>query len=102
MTFGGFSFQAALEPDDRLYFIDVTQFQHDDFVVDLRGFIEAPVLATPAASRIDVGAIDRLRKPEVQGKRVVLCCRSGVRAWRAARKLQERGFENLALVAMGG
>jgi len=33
--------------------------------------------------------------------RVVLCCRSGVRAWRAARALQVHGYGNLALLALG-
>jgi rhodanese-related sulfurtransferase len=32
---------------------------------------------------------------------VVLCCRSGVRAWRAARALQRHGYDNLALLALG-
>jgi rhodanese-related sulfurtransferase len=31
----------------------------------------------------------------------VLCCRSGVRAWRAARALQNQGHANVALIALG-
>jgi sulfur-carrier protein adenylyltransferase/sulfurtransferase len=33
--------------------------------------------------------------------RVVVCCRSGVRAWRAARALQAQGHANVALIALG-
>jgi rhodanese-related sulfurtransferase len=33
--------------------------------------------------------------------RIVVCCRTGVRAWRAARALQRRGYANLALLALG-
>ena len=35
------------------------------------------------------------------GARVVLCCRSGLRAWRAARVLRSQGHEKLALIALG-
>jgi rhodanese-related sulfurtransferase len=31
----------------------------------------------------------------------VLCCRSGVRAWRAARALQARGFSRIEILAVG-
>ena len=98
LSFGGFSFLGAPEPDDGLRFIDASQFQSGDLIVDLRGVDEAPVAVTVRALRIDVGAIDQLEK---RTNRVVLCCRSGLRAWRGARKLQARGFENLALLALG-
>lgn len=99
LTFGGFSFVGAPDPDDGWCFIDVGQFQPDDFIVDLRGPDEAPLVVTPQAMRIDVGAIDQLEK---RTNRIVLCCRSGLRAWRGAQKLQTRGFENIVLVALGG
>lgn len=57
------------------------------------------VAVTPQALRIDVAVIDQI---ENKAGRIVLCCRSGLRAWRGARKLQELGFRNLALVALGG
>lgn len=101
-AFGGFSFLGAPEPDDGLCFIDVSQFQDDNFIVDLRGTDEALTPVTPGAYRISVADIDRLATEETQGRRVVLCCRSGLRAWRAARKLQAHGLNNLALVALGG
>jgi len=33
--------------------------------------------------------------------RIVLCCRSGLRAWRAAQALRSQGHANLALLALG-
>ena len=33
--------------------------------------------------------------------RGVLCCRSGLRAWRAARARRNQGHEKLALIALG-
>ncbi|TMV63022.1 HesA/MoeB/ThiF family protein, partial [Thioclava sp. BHET1] len=33
--------------------------------------------------------------------RIVLCCRSGLRAWRAAEALKARGIGPLALLAVG-
>ena len=32
---------------------------------------------------------------------IVLCCRTGVRAWRAGRALATRGYRNVALIALG-
>ncbi len=102
LAFGGFSFLGAPEPDDGLCFIDPTQFRKDDVIVDLRGTDEALIPVTPDAYRISVTDIGRLAKKKTQGRRLVLCCRSGLRAWRAGRLLQSRGLTNLALVALGG
>jgi len=102
LSFGGFSFANALEPaDGGLRFIDSAEFRAEDVVIDLRGVDEAPVPASPAAERIGVDEIGRLAERGVGDSRVVLCCRSGVRAWRAARRLEAHGLKNLALVALG-
>jgi molybdopterin/thiamine biosynthesis adenylyltransferase/rhodanese-related sulfurtransferase len=103
LRFGGFSFSAAREPDGVvLPFIAVSQVDPSDLVIDLRSLSEAPVSPLTAALRIEVDAVEQgavKQLPEVP--RVVLCCRTGVRAWRAARALQEQGRENLALIAFG-
>lgn len=101
-TFGGFSFVGAPEPFGGLHFIDTTQFQLADLIVDLRSVEEAPVLVSPAAYRATVNEIEDFFAQEVRDKRVVLCCRSGLRAWRAARKLQGQGFNHVVLVTLGG
>ncbi len=51
------------------------------------------------ASRCRHSSSTQVTLPEA--RRIVLCCRSGVRAWRAARALQRQGHANLALIALG-
>jgi sulfur-carrier protein adenylyltransferase/sulfurtransferase len=55
----------------------------------------------PAALRLDVDSVEKAALRLAPGPRVVLCCRSGLRAWRAARALQAQGHTNVALIAMG-
>lgn len=62
---------------------------------------EAPLLVVAGAKRINPAAIGQLTEVETGGHRVVLCCRSGVRAWHGARKLQSQGLHNIALAALG-
>jgi rhodanese-related sulfurtransferase len=104
LRFGGFSFAAAHEPSEAvLSFISVDQVAESDVVIDLRSLAEAPGSPFAGAVRMDVAALERTEAgtrlpPE---SRVVLCCRTGVRAWRAARALQSRGHMNVALIALG-
>jgi molybdopterin/thiamine biosynthesis adenylyltransferase len=101
LTFGGFSFQGAAEPPAGFRFIDRTQLRPDDLVIDLRSREEAPLPLTARALRHDVNEIDSLVTEDLS-QRVVLCCRSGVRAWRAGRRLKEMGADQIALIALGG
>jgi sulfur-carrier protein adenylyltransferase/sulfurtransferase len=99
---GGFSFRSAPEPDRALlHFIDPTQVSSEDVVVDLRGLAEAPVSPFASALRITADEIEHDPDRFPTGSRVVLCCRTGVRAWRAARALERRGHRHLALIAFG-
>jgi molybdopterin/thiamine biosynthesis adenylyltransferase/rhodanese-related sulfurtransferase len=100
-TFGGFSFAGAPEPAATLAFLDPGALRDEDIVVDLRGTDEAPALASAQAERIRVDDVGQLADRDLQDRRVVLCCRSGVRAWRAARILQRAGVTDVALVALG-
>jgi rhodanese-related sulfurtransferase len=103
MRFGGFSFAGAGEPSEAaLPFIAVDQVDSTDLVIDLRTLAEAPVSPIAAALRIEVEAVEGAAGERLPGApRVVLCCRTGVRAWRAARALQRRGHANVALIAFG-
>lgn len=102
-AFGGFSFLGAPEPEvGEMCFIDASQFREDDIIVDLRGTDEAPAAVRPDALRMGVADIACIADGDTHSKRIVLCCRSGLRAWRAGRVLQSRGRNNLALVALGG
>jgi sulfur-carrier protein adenylyltransferase/sulfurtransferase len=103
MRFGGFSFVGASEPAGvAIPFIATDQVDNTDLVIDLRTLTEAPVSPIAAALRIEVDAVEGSAGERLpNAPRVVLCCRTGVRAWRAARALQRRGHTNVALIAFG-
>ena len=77
------------------------QLLKTDVVIDLRSLTEAPVSPFAAAFRIDVDTVESARPRFPRESRIVLCCRTGVRAWRAARALQAQGHENVALITLG-
>jgi molybdopterin/thiamine biosynthesis adenylyltransferase/rhodanese-related sulfurtransferase len=98
---GGFSFMGAAEPADALRFIAPEEVGTSDLVIDLRGIAEAPVSPFPAALRLTVETLEHGSQLLPAASRIVLCCRTGVRAWRAARALAARGYSNVALIALG-
>lgn len=101
--FGGFSFSSAREPTEAAVpFIAVDQLDSADVVIDLRSLTETPISPIASALRIEVDGVEgEAGKALPPAPRIVLCCRTGVRAWRAARALQQRGHANLALIAFG-
>ncbi len=102
LRFGGFSFTGAREPaGPALRFIAPQEVRAADLVVDLRSLAEAPSSPFPSALRIGVEHIEKDGIADRSAARVVLCCRSGIRAWRAARALQQAGRTDLALIALG-
>ncbi|HRO15971.1 MAG TPA: HesA/MoeB/ThiF family protein, partial [Paracoccus sp. (in: a-proteobacteria)] len=98
LRWGGFRFDGAPEPEGGFTFIDAGQIAPGDFVVDLRGPDEAPVPVHARALRGDTDA-PPLPPP---GARAVLACRSGLRAWRAARRIADACDNPVALIATGG
>ena len=94
MTFGTIDFSHSDEPETELAFISLDMVTPDDHVVELRNDAE---LIHPNAKRCAID--DLLSTPLPADKRIILCCRSGLRAWRAAEKLAEAGYDNLALMA---
>jgi sulfur-carrier protein adenylyltransferase/sulfurtransferase len=99
---GGFSFAEASEPPGpSIPFIAPAEVESGDVVIDLRSLAETPVSPFGSALRIEVEALEKTRPQFPSGARVVLCCRSGVRAWRAAQALRNQGHDRLALIAMG-
>ncbi len=103
LHFGGFSFADAPEPaGTTLTFIAPEHVAATDCVIDLRSLTEAPVSPFAGALRIEADALAQAPRTFPPGARIVLCCRSGIRAWRAARTLQQQGHANIALVALGG
>ena len=100
LRFGGFSFSAADEPPEpQLRFIAVPEVRPDDVVIDLRSREEAPVSPFAQALRCSVEELPGQALPD--GARIVLCCRSGLRAWRAGRSLLARRAGDVALLALG-
>ena len=94
------SFLGAPEPATALPFLDPAELAAEDVLVDLRGPDEAPELFAAGARRSSVEAIRAGERVEEPGRRVVLACRSGIRAHRAARILEARGVERLGLLAL--
>jgi sulfur-carrier protein adenylyltransferase/sulfurtransferase len=102
LRFGGFSFAGAPEPAGAVIaFISTSDVASGDIVIDLRSLEEAPSSPIPTALRLGVEEVERAETHFPGAPRIVLCCRSGVRAWRAARALQRQGHSNVALVAFG-
>jgi molybdopterin/thiamine biosynthesis adenylyltransferase len=102
LRFGGFNFRGAVEPEPRRpQFIDLSALSDEDTVVDLREPEEAPVLVSSRAIRRTAESFERSSATLPHEQRIVLCCRTGLRAWRAARALQRQGYQRLALVALG-
>lgn len=90
-----FRFDGAPEPRTGYRFIAPRQMRPDDIAVDLRGMDEAPLPFVPHA----------LRGPDLprplDRQRVVLACRSGLRAWAAAERLRRDWPGEIALIATG-
>lgn len=95
----GFRFDAAPEPRSVIPFVGLGALRPEDCVIDLRGPQEAPVPVTPEALRLPPADVSAWQPP--RGRRVVLCCRSGVRAWQAARDLRDRNCVDVAVLAVG-
>lgn len=96
LRWGGFRFDGAPEPEGGFRFIDTSEIREGDFVLELRGAEEAPVPVHPSALRADPAAPPQ----PPHGARAVLACRSGLRAWRAARILAP-SHPDIVLIATG-
>lgn len=102
LRFGGFAFANASEPGGMpLAFIAPSEVTSADIVIDLRTLSEAPVSPLAGAVRLGVKEIEQRVQHFPPEPRIVLCCRSGLRAWRAGRALERQGHSNLALIAFG-
>lgn len=100
LRFSSFRFDGAPEPEQALHFLAPAAIGADDFVIDLRGPDEAPVPAAVHARRAGVETVADGPLPG-PGQRAVLVCRSGLRAWAAARHLERVWDGPIVLVAMG-
>ena len=97
LRFGGFRFDKAEEPPMGHSFIAARDITQTDFLVDLRAADE-PGPALRGATRHEVSDFDHMTP---NAERIVLACRSGLRAWQAAERLRQNWDGNIALIALG-
>ncbi|MFD3189951.1 HesA/MoeB/ThiF family protein [Sedimentitalea sp. HM32M-2] len=100
LHFSGFSFLDAPEPDIAFPFLAPVQLTHHDRIIELRTADEAPDPVHAHAIRLTGAKPPEIGPPD-PAMRTVLCCSSGLRAWRAAAALAAQGHDNLALCATG-
>ena len=101
LRFSGFSFLAAREEREGFHFIARGDVTSGDITIELRDEQEAPVPAFASSLRLPPERIESLRDRVTDDVRVVLCCRTGLRAWRAGSRLRAAGHHNVALFAAG-
>ncbi|MEJ0040499.1 MAG: HesA/MoeB/ThiF family protein [Gammaproteobacteria bacterium] len=101
LRFSGFSFLSAHEEREGFRFVARADVTSNDLTVELRGEQEAPVPAFESCVRLTAERVEGLRDRIADDVRVVLCCRTGLRAWRAAARLRAAGHRNVALFAAG-
>lgn len=92
-----FRFDDAPEPNSCFRFLSASQLTDEDQIIELRSVVEAACPAHPNAKRVtpeNVNVVD----PN-QGKRLALCCATGLRAWRAAEQIQPNWPGEIVLVA---
>ena len=93
--FGGFRFDAAPEPAQAIPFIAPSQIAPTDLVIDLRTEEPAPFRKDALHFSPDPGFI-----PPPGTSRVILACRTGLRAHHAGCALQSRWPGRIALLAV--
>jgi len=101
LRFSEFSFLGAREEAGGFRFISPAEVTEEDVAVELRPVDEAPIPAVRTSVRIPPEQVEQLRESVAASTRIVLCCRTGLRAWRAANRLRAAGHENLVLLAAG-
>ncbi|WP_424832180.1 ThiF family adenylyltransferase [Ruegeria sp.] len=93
----GFRFDDAPEPNSCFRFLSPSQLTKYDQIIDLRDADEAPTMAHPDAARVSPENLHDIDPNN--GKRLALCCATGLRAWRAAEQLQPNWPGEIILVA---
>lgn len=101
LRFSEFSFAGAQEEKQGFRFVSPAEVTDEDVAVELRPLEEAPIPAVPKSVRMPAEEVACLRESVPSGTRIVLCCRTGLRAWRAGNRLRAAGHENVVLLAAG-
>lgn len=101
LRFSGFAFGSAREAQAGFVFIAPGDVTPADLTVDLRSEEEAPTPAFESSLRADADQAEAIAASIERSQRVVLCCRTGLRAWRAANRIRRSGHDNIALLVLG-
>lgn len=96
-----FRFDTAPEPTQKLGFISINAVNSTDFTVDLRSIDEAGAPSPDTVLRLTVDDFNTSRPTPKAGQHAILICRSGLRAWQAARILQSYWDGPISLIAIG-
>lgn len=97
----GFRFDTAPDPVADFTFVAASEVTGGDFVVELRSKDEAVIPVTTDARRLTVAQFADQRPTPTAGQRAVFACRTGLRAWQAARHLRSYWGGDITLIAMG-
>lgn len=93
----GFRFDGAPEPENAVPFVAESQISPADLVIDLRA--EAPMPFLDTALHVPPEALPDLALPP-ENIRIVLACRTGLRAHHASTALRKRWAGDIALLAL--
>ncbi|AUH35270.1 HesA/MoeB/ThiF family protein [Paracoccus tegillarcae] len=94
----GFRFDDAQEPLTAVpQVLGWGQITADDLLFDLRDAAELPSLTSAQVQRMPAASVAALNPPG--DRRAVFVCASGLRAWRAARVLNDAGHARVAILA---
>lgn len=95
---GSFRFDGAKAPEKRFpMIIGKSGLRDGDLILDLRPQVEKPLLTVDRARRVPAERLAEIVADE--GQRVVLVCKSGLRAWRAAIALRQSCAADIAIMA---
>ncbi|MFC3613520.1 HesA/MoeB/ThiF family protein [Lutimaribacter marinistellae] len=92
-----FRFDEAHEPQRVFSFVSPSDLTGEDTIIELRDTVEAPVPLHPKAQRLAPADLTKIETN--RGKRLALCCATGLRAWRAAEEISTRWPGEIVLVA---
>ena len=100
LRFSEFDFSAADEPTQGGFaFTVLADVSEEDLVAELRSVEEAPVAAVGHARRLSAESFGAGGLRPAPGQRAIMCCRTGLRAWKAAKRLSAVWEGDIRLIA---
>lgn len=96
---GQICFDDAEEPEQKtiISLLDRESLKVDDYLVELRDEIEAPISVNSHVIRVKPENIENSNFPT--DRRIIFICKTGIRAIKAAYQLQFKGYTNLGIIA---